>query len=229
MAIFIDSSKFEEIEKYLKWGIAAGVTTNPKILASDKSISPDQLKTEIIKIVNLVKAPVSVELVTENTEAMIAEAKEYSSWAPKHITIKVPICSEGMPVIRELSKEGIPTNVTCLMNFNQAYFAAIAGASFVSLFVGRIRDMGYDPYTEISKTSEMLDREGLKSKIIAGSIRHHQDVADALQAGAHVVTVTPQVLEKTITNPQTDRTVKEFANMWAEFQLLGKKELVKNS
>lgn len=226
MAIFVDSSKFSEIEKYYKWGVCSGVTTNPKILADDKSISPDELKTEILKIVNLVKASVSVELVSENTEDMLAEAREYSSWASEYITIKVPMCSAGMPVIGQLNAEGIPTNVTCLMNFNQAYMAAMAGATYVSLFAGRIRDMGYDPYFEISKVREILDRDGLSAKIIAGSIRHHQDVADAIQAGAHIVTVTPQVMEKTITNPQTDRTIKEFANMWTEFQMLGK-ELVK--
>lgn len=226
MAIFVDSSKYSEIEKLFNWGVCSGVTTNPKILADDKSISPDELKTEILKIVNLVKTSVSVELVSENTEDMLAEAREYSSWAPEYITIKIPVCAEGMPVIRQLSGEGIQTNVTCMMNFNQAYMAALAGATYVSLFVGRIRDMGYDPYYEISKVREILDRDGLKAQIIAGSIRHHQDVADAIQAGAHIVTVTPQVMEKTITNPQTDRTIKEFANMWTEFQMLGK-ELVK--
>lgn len=225
MAIFVDSSKFADIEKYYNWG-CSGVTTNPKILADDKSISPDELKGEILKIVNLVKSSVSVELVTEQTEEMLAEAREYSSWAPKYITIKVPVCSAGMPVIRDLSKEGIPTNVTCLMNFNQAYMAAMAGATYVSLFVGRIRDMGYNPYDVIATTRRIFDREGITSRIIAGSIRHHQDVADAIEAGAHIVTVTPAVMEKTIINPQTDRTIKEFANMWTEFQMLGK-ELVK--
>ncbi|MCL5291261.1 MAG: transaldolase, partial [Actinobacteria bacterium] len=206
-------------------GICSGVTTNPKILADDKSISPDQLKTEILKIVNLVKAPVSVELVSETTEAMLEEARGYSSWAPQYITIKVPICHAGMPVINQLNKEGILTNVTCLMNFNQAYFAAIAGATFVSLFVGRIRDMGYNPYEVIGSVRAMLEEERLSAKIIAGSIRHHQDVADALEAGAHIVTVTPPVLEKTILNPQTDRTIEEFANMWIEFQALSREAI----
>lgn len=219
MPLFIDSSKLDEIKKYMAWGIVSGCTTNPKILATDGEAKGEAaLKKQIVQICEIVRGPVSVEIVdTSSTAVMIAEGEKYHSWCPEYVVVKVPMCKEGMPVIHHLAKKGVPTNVTCMMMFNQAYLAARAGATYVSLFVGRIRDMGYDPYREIKLTREVLDREGLESQIIAGSIRHPQDVAECLWAGTHVPTVTPQILEKMIWNPQTDRTIDEFAKSWADF------------
>lgn len=218
MAIFVDSSKYAEIQKYCDWGICSGVTMNPKILADDGAMTPEQMEKETRRIVLLVKRPVSVELVSETTPEMMREAQQYHRWEPDYIVIKVPMCAAGMPVINRLAADSVPTNVTCMMNFNQAYLAALAGASYVSLFLGRVKDMGYDPLPIVSDVRDAIDREGLGARIIAGSIRHPQDVSDALRAGAHIVTVTPGVLEKMIHNPQTDRTIAEFARMWKEFQ-----------
>ncbi len=101
------------------------------------------------------------------------------------------------------------------MSFNQAYLAALAGATYVSLFSGRIRDMGYDVEPVILETRSILDREELDSKIIVGSIRHMMDVNEALQAGAHIVTVPPAILRKMLWNPRTDETIREFNTAWA--------------
>src|SRR5262249_6684002 len=117
-----------------------------------------------------------------------------------------------------LAREGVRTNVTCMMNFNQAYLAALAGATYVSLFLGRVRDMGYDPLPIVGRLREILDRERLPAQIIARSLPHPQAIAEALRAGASIVTATPAVLEKAIQNPQTERTIAEFARMWKEFQ-----------
>ena len=218
MAIFVDSSRYTDIQKYCDWGVCSGVTMNPKILADEGAMTPDDMEKETRRIVLLVRGPVSVELVSETTAQMLSEARQYHSWEPDHIVIKVPMSAVGMPVISALAREGVRTNVTCMMNFNQAYLAALAGAAYVSLFLGRIKDMGYDPLPVVSAVREILDREGLPARIIAGSIRHPQDIADALRAGAHIVTATPAILEKSIQNPQTDRTIDEFARMWREFQ-----------
>jgi transaldolase len=218
MAIFVDSSRYAEIQKYCEWGICSGVTMNPKILADEGAMTPEDMEKETRRIVLLVKGPVSVELVSETTGEMLQEARRYHGWEPDYIAIKVPMSAAGMPVVNALTREGVRTNVTCMMNFNQAYLAALAGATYVSLFLGRIKDMGYDPLPIVASVREILDRERLGAQIIAGSIRHPQDVADALRAGAHIVTATPAVLEKSILNPQTDRTIDEFARMWAQFQ-----------
>ena len=111
-------------------------------------------------------------------------------------------------------KRGIKTNVTCLMAMNQAYLAALAGATYVSIFSGRVRDMGYDVRPVIAATRDVLDREGLASKIIVGSMRHMMDVNEALESGAHVPTVTPPILRKMVWNPRTDETIDEFNTAW---------------
>src|SRR5690606_19303317 len=116
----------------------------------------------------------------------------------------------GLRVLNKLVMRGVPTNVTCLMSFNQAYLAALAGATYVSSFSGRVRDMGYDVRSIIAETRAILDREKLASQIIVGSIRHLMDVNEALQAGAHIVTVTPPILRKMLWNPRTEETIREF-------------------
>jgi len=220
MAIFIDSSNVSEIEEIMKWGIVSGATTNPKIICSDGVCG--ELKPIITRIVELVKGPVSVEVTEERAAGMIAQAREFSSWAPAHIVIKVPISEEGLKVVNTLEKtHGIRTNVTCMMSFNQAYLAALAGASFVSIFYGRIRDMGYCAEEVIRQTALMIEREKLKARIITGSIRHFMDVNGAFLAGSHIVTITPPILKKMVWNPMSESTIEEFNKIWREMKAKG--------
>ncbi len=109
----------------------------------------------------------------------------------------------------------MPTNVTCMMSFNQAYLAALAGATYVSIFSGRVKDMGYDVRPIVRETRAILDREGIGSKIIVGSVRHMADVNEALMDGAHIVTVPPPILRKMLWNPRTESTIREFNDAWA--------------
>ena len=220
MAIFIDSSNVVEVEEIVRWGIVSGATTNPKIICQD-GICGD-LKPVIMRIIELVKGPVSVEVTEEKFDGMIAQAKAFSAWDPEHIVIKVPISQDGLKVVNVLENElGIATNVTCLMSLNQAYLAALAGATYVSIFFGRIKDMGYDPQQVIADTREMLDREELKARIITGSIRHFMDVNEALLAGAHIVTVTPPILKKMTWNPASESTIEEFNKIWRDMKAKG--------
>ena len=218
MVIYVDSSKLDEIRYFVNWGIVAGVTTNPKIIATDGQATLDGIKDQIQEICEIVPGSVSMEVLAETTDEMVKEGREYHAWSPEKIAVKIPMCEQGVPAIHRLAKAGIPVNVTCMMNVNQAYVAALAGASYVSLFVGRIRDMGFDPYEAIATTREILEREDLPAQIIAGSIRHHQDVSDATRAGAHIVTVGPPVIRKMIENPNTTATIKEFAEAWASMK-----------
>src|SRR5271169_2392774 len=201
MAIFIDSSDPKEIKDLYAWGVISGVTTNPLIIAKE---APDAVLSERIHEVLAVSwGDVSVELTTETEAEMLRESAEYHAWDPARITIKVPFSEIGLRVLHQLAKKGVKTNVTCLMAANQAYLAALAGATYVSIFSGRVRDMGYDVRPVISATRNLIDREGLTSKIIVGSVRHFMDVNEALDAGAHIVTVTPPILRKMLWNPQT--------------------------
>jgi transaldolase len=214
MAIFIDSSDPKEIKDLYAWGVISGVTTNPLIIAKE---APDAVLSERIREVLAVSwGDVSVELTTETEKEMLEEAAGYHAWEPSRITIKVPFSETGLRVLHQLVKKGVKTNVTCLMAMNQAYLAALAGATYVSIFSGRVRDMGYDVRPVITSTRNILDREGLKSKIIVGSIRHLMDVNEALECGAHVPTITPQIIRKMVWHPRTIETINEFNTAWRE-------------
>jgi len=212
MALFVDSSDPKEIKDLFAWGVLSGVTTNPLIIAKE---APDaDLGERIREVIAVSTGDVSVELTTETESEMWEESQVYHSWDPQRICIKVPFSEIGLRVLNRLAKRNIKTNVTCLMALNQAYLAALAGATYVSLFSGRVRDLGYDPKPIIASTRSVLDREGLKSKIIVGSIRHMNDVNEAIEAGAHVPTVTPPILRKMVWHPRTIETIAEFNNAW---------------
>lgn len=212
MALFIDSSDPKEIKDLYAWGCISGVTTNPLIIAKE---APDaDLAERIREVLSVSWGDVSVELTTETEHEMLEESLGYHAWDPARIVIKVPFSEMGLRVLHQLVKRGIKTNVTCLMAMNQAYLAALSGATYVSLFSGRVRDMGYDVRPVIASTRDILDREGLASKIIVGSMRHLMDVNEALESGAHVPTVTPPILRKMVWNPRTIETIAEFNNAW---------------
>jgi transaldolase len=212
MAIFIDSSDPKEIKELFSWGVLSGVTTNPLIIAKE---APDaDLGERIREVLAASWGDVSVELTTETPSEMLEEAAGYHAWDPKRICIKVPMSEHGLKVVYALSQKGVKTNVTCLMAMNQAYLAALAGATYVSLFSGRVKDMGYDVRPVIRATRNVLDQEGLKSKIIVGSMRHMMDVNEALESGAHVPTITPPILRKMVWNPRTETTIEEFNSAW---------------
>src|SRR5215467_12259108 len=145
MPIFIDSSDPKEIKELYGWGVLSGITTNPLIISRE---APDaDLGERIREILAVSHGDVSVELTTEREQEMIDEALGYHAWDPKRITIKVPFSETGLRVLHVLAKRGIKTNVTCLMAMNQAYLAALGGATYVSIFSGRVRDMGWHPRT----------------------------------------------------------------------------------
>jgi transaldolase len=209
---FVDSSDPKEIRDIFAWGVVSGVTTNPLILA--REAGSDDLEQRIRAVVAASEGPVSVELTTEDEAAMLEEASRYRAWAKERICIKVPFSEVGLRVTHGLRQQGGKVNVTCLMSFNQAYLAALAGATYVSIFSGRVRDMGYDVRPVIAQTREQLDREGLDARIIVGSVRHFMDVNEALAAGAHIVTVPPAILRKMLHNPKTEETIREFNAAW---------------
>jgi len=207
--IFADTSKIEEIREFVSWGIVDGVTTNPKIIASDGN----DLEPTIKEICKLTPGPVSVEVTTNDYDGMLKEAAHYSAWA-KNIVIKVPVIPSGLKAIKTLSAKGIKTNATCAMSYNQAILAAKAGATYVSLFYGRIGDLGFDPFIVIKDTADTYRMWGCKSEIKPGSMRSLLDVNRSIQAGAHIVTVPPKFLRAMVENPMTTKTVDEFLEAW---------------
>ena len=210
---FLDSSDPKEIRDIFAWGVVSGVTTNPLILAREAGSA--DLGKRIQSVLAASTGHVSVELTSETEAAMLEEARQYHAWAPDRICIKVPFSEAGLRVTHGLRRQGVPTNVTCVMSFNQAYLAILAGCTYVSIFSGRVRDMGYDVRPVIAETRAQIDREKHAARIIVGSVRHFMDVNEALDAGAHIPTVPPTILRKMLHNPKTDETVREFNTAWA--------------
>ncbi len=209
MKIFADTSKIDEIREFASWGIIDGVTTNPKIIAGDGN----EFEPTVKEICRIVPGPVSVEVTTNDYDAMVKEGAQYASWA-KNIVIKVPVMPSGLKAVVALKAKGIRTNVTCAMSYNQAVLAAKAGAAYVSLFYGRIGDLGFDPSIVIKDTVETFRMWNCKSEIIAGSMRSLLDVNRSMQAGAHIVTVPPKFIRQMADNPMTEKTVDEFLDAW---------------
>jgi transaldolase len=206
--LFVDSTDPAEIADIFAWGVVRGVTTNPLIFAREAGAADFQ--TRIVAVVNASRGPVSVELLADAEAAMLDEAARYHAWAPARICIKVPFSEAGLRVTHQLTARGVATNVTCMMSFNQVYLATQAGASYVSIFSGRVRDTGYDVRPTIAQAREQIEREGSEAQIIVGSIRHPMDVSESLAAGAHIVTVPPAILHKMLHHPKTDEAIAEF-------------------
>jgi len=216
---FIDTANVNEIKQILPWGILSGVTTNQKIFSCEKGIN---FKDRVKEILSVIDAPLSIEVTktNESDEEMIAEAKEYSSWNPKNIVIKIPMFGNGRGLVlaSKLHKERIKTNVTCLMTTNQVVLAALSGATYASIFFCRVRDAGSDPVKVIQDSKRIIHESGLYTKIIVGSIRNPDDVAQATAAGADIVTITPKVLLQMPFSQKTEDTIKEFDQAWLEFK-----------
>lgn len=217
MAIFLDTGNVKEIEKYMKMGVIRGVTTNPTILLkADVSGGKKGIKDRLIEIARIIAPyPLSVEVTTNDYKKMIEQALEYSCWE-KNVNVKITIHgpngeTENLAVIHELSvKHNIKINATAMMSAQQCLLAAMAGAEYVSLFGGRVNNMGYNSCGEIVKLRAVLDKQGLKAKIIIGSTREILNVIEWLEAGADIVTVVPEILNGMIVHPYSKETVQMF-------------------
>jgi len=211
MQIFIDSANVKEIAKWVKYGIADGVTTNPSIMLKDGINDLEKGTKEIAAI--LEGRPVSVEVIADDPKEMLIQAREFSSWA-KNIVIKIPIINQfGEPcleIINTLEKEGIKVNTTAVLSFGQMALSAKAGTTYSSIFSGRVADEGGDPWQLVSASVNWLKSWGYKTQIIVGSIRSVIDIQNAALAGAHIITIPPQFLNKWIDHKYSRDTVKQF-------------------
>jgi transaldolase len=215
MKIFLDTADLSEIREALSWGICDGVTTNPSItLQCGVKGGAHALREHAMEIVSLIgDRPLSLEVTTDESRAALKEGRELRSWAP-NIVVKVTITDRNggslLPVIRELSADGIAVNVTAMMNFNQAVLAAKAGARYLSLFGGRIDDEGADSTAIIAAVRRWLDLWDYPGEIIVGSSRTRMNLQEWACAGAHILTITPALVRQMLTNARTKETVAQF-------------------
>lgn len=207
MELYVDSANLTEIRHAAAMGFISGVTTNPSLLAKeDPSLD---IKSLLLDIHASVGGHTSVEVVSTDTDGMLREADEILSWFPE-ATIKIPFIPNGLAAVRSLANRGIPTNVTLLFTANQALIAANAGATYVSVFLGRLDDISTDGVQAVRDTAEIWDVHGLDSKIIAASIRHPIHLLECAKAGAHIATTPYKVLMQSIKHPLTDAGLAAF-------------------
>jgi transaldolase len=209
MEFFIDTAEIEAIQKYWDMGVIDGVTTNPTLIARSGRIFSEV----VAEITEIVKGPISVEAVSLTTEELVEESKTLATFGDQ-IVVKIPFTAAGLKATKELSKLGIKTNLTLVFSPSQALLAAKAGATYVSIFVGRLDDKGHEGMDVVWETSQIFQNYELETKIITASIRHPRHVIEAAKAGSQVATIPPNILDKMIEHPLTDDGLRRFAEDW---------------
>lgn len=207
MKFFIDTANVEEIKKANDMGIICGVTTNPSLIAKEGRDFNEVIK----EIASIVDGAISGEIkaTTVKAEDMIKEAREIAAIHP-NMVVKIPMTDEGLKAVNVLSKEGIKTNVTLIFNATQALFAAKAGATYVSPFLGRLDDIATPGIDLIRTISEIFDIQNIDTEIICASVRNPIHIIDCALAGAHIATVPYKVIEQCIKHPLTDAGIEKF-------------------
>jgi transaldolase len=209
MKIFLDTADLDSIKKYNDMGLVDGVTTNPTLLSKEKG-NPSEIMHEIVRIV---KGPVSLEVVGTTYDAMMDEAHRLKKYG-RNVIVKIPMIPDGMKAVKKLKEDGIETNVTLVFSANQAVLAAKAGASYVSPFIGRLDDAGQDGMTLIREVCTIFNNYKFDTNVLVASVRHPLHVIEAGKIGAHVVTLPPDILDKMLGHPLTDKGLAAFLADW---------------
>lgn len=209
MKFFIDTADVREIKEASAMGLVDGVTTNPSLVAKTGRKFGDVL----LEICDLVKGPVSAEVVGTKFEDMMVEAKHLSGLRP-NIVVKIPLIPEGLKAVRACADQGIKTNVTLCFSATQALLAAKAGATYISPFVGRLDDVSYDGMELISDIVQIYDNYGFATEVLVASVRHPVHVLQAAKIGAHVATCPLSVLLQLAKHPLTDLGLARFLADW---------------
>ena len=213
MKLFIDSGSVKDIEALAAIGILDGVTTNPSLLAKEGGDYKQILK----RICDIVKGPVSGEVVATDYAGMVREGRDIAS-IDEHMVVKVPLTKDGVKACKTLSGEGIRINVTLIFSAPQAWLAAKAGASYVSPFVGRLDDIGNSGMQIVREIVDLFDNAGYPTEVLVASVRSPIHVIEAARLGADVVTVPAAVIESLFKHPLTDIGLEKFLQDWEKAQ-----------
>ncbi len=211
MKFFVDTADTREIEELSRTGLLDGVTTNPSLIAK----SGRNFLEVIAEIAKLVDGPVSAEVVATGADDMLREAAKLLTLGD-NITIKVPLTLDGLRACKTLSDDGVMVNVTLCFSATQALLAAKAGAAFISPFVGRHDDVGFDGMNLIADIKLIYDNYGFDTEILVASVRHPVHVLQAAKIGADVCTMPAAVIRALANHPLTDRGLEGFTKDWAK-------------
>jgi transaldolase len=213
MKIFLDTANLDSIVKYEEMGIVDGITTNPTLLSKEKGNPIEVMK----KIVEFVKGPVSLEIVATTFDQMMDEALKLAKYG-ENVVVKVPMTMDGLKVVKALSDKDIKTNVTLIFSATQALLAAKAGATYVSPFIGRLDDIGSEGLNLISEIVQIFASYDISTQVLVASVRHPLHVIESAKMGADVVTLPPDILDKMIRHPLTDKGLDLFSADWRKLE-----------
>ena len=205
MKIFMDTANVDEIKEFADQGIVYGVTTNPSLVARSGRTQADVIP----EICKLVPGPVSAEVISQDCEGMVREARELVKIAD-NVVVKIPCITEGLKAIKILSAEGIKTNCTLIFSLAQAMLAARAGATYVSPFIGRLDDIGEDGCKLVEDMVKVFRTYNLPTQIIAASIRNRAHVDRVMLAGVDIATIPTKVLKELVPHALTDKGLAKF-------------------
>ncbi|ABX07043.1 MAG TPA: transaldolase [Herpetosiphon sp.] len=211
MKIFLDTADVEEIRQGVAMGVVDGVTTNPSLAAK----AGRNFRDVVLEIVEICPGPVSAETVALQADEIVREGRILAKWAP-NIVVKVPLMAEGLKAVKQLTSEGIKTNVTLIFSASQALLAAKAGATFVSPFLGRLDDIGQDGMILIRDIVQIFKNYNIQTEVLAASIRHPVHVLQSALAGSHVATMPFKVLQQLVKHPLTDKGIETFLVDWQQ-------------
>lgn len=208
MKFFIDTANVKEIREAYDMGIISGCTTNPSLIAKEGRDYTEALK----EIASFLDGPISGEVKADTVKAedMVKEGREIASLS-KNMVVKIPMTGEGLKAVKELSEEGIKTNVTLVFSATQAILAARAGATYVSPFLGRLDDISSDGLILIEDIMEIFSMyPDIETEVICASVRHPIHVVECAKLGADIATVPFKVLKQMIAHPLTDIGIEKF-------------------
>lgn len=209
MKFFIDTANVEEIKEGIALGMVDGVTTNPSLIAKEKK-DFDSVVKDILKVV---KGPVSLEVVSQEANAMFAEGKKLARLG-SNVVIKVPLSTEGLKATRMFADAGINVNQTLIFSPLQALMAAKAGARYVSPFVGRLDDIAHDGMEIVDQILTIYENYCYETEVIVASIRHPRHVLDAALMGADIATIPFKVIAQLVKHPLTEKGIEAFLEDW---------------
>jgi transaldolase len=209
MKFFADTAEIAEIRALADDGLLDGVTTNPSLVHK----SGRDFIEVVREIAALVEGPVSAEVVALDYDGMMREAEVLRRIAD-NIAVKVPLTPDGLKACKALTSDGTMVNVTLCFSAAQALLAAKAGATFVSPFVGRHDDVGFDGMQLIADIRMIYDNYAFDTQILVASVRHPVHVVEAAKIGADVMTAPPKIIWQLFKHPLTDAGIASFLKDW---------------
>ncbi len=209
MKFFIDTANLNQIKEANELGILDGVTTNPSLMAKEGIKGNDAVLNHYKAICEIVEGDISAEVIATDYEGIIAEGKVLAA-LHHNIVVKVPMIKDGIKAIKWFTDNGIKTNCTLVFSAGQAILAAKAGATYLSPFIGRIDDSGWDGMLLIRQIANIFAVQGYKTEILAASIRNANHIIQCAEAGAHVITSPLEPILGLLKHPLTDIGLAKF-------------------